>query len=318
MKIKHIVTIGGGTGTFVVLSGLKKYPVNLSAVVSMADDGGSTGVLRDEYGVLPPGDIRRALVALSESSETLRDLFTYRFEDGGLQGHNFGNLFLSTLEKVTGDFTSAVREASTLLSINGEVVPVTLDNVRLHARLVNGKVIKGQTRIDIPKDLNRAKIESVWLEPQGRINPSARRVIHSADLIIIGPGDLYGSVIPNLLVRGVPEAIKSSKAKKIYIGNTMTKHGETNDFKAEDFLKEIEKYLGEGVLDYALFNKKKPQPALAARYRKEGAHYVDISNLDLKSKKPKILTADLIDTGKLVRHSPKKLAETLLALFSQR
>ena len=267
---------------------------------------------------MPPGDIRRALVALSESSETLRDLFNYRFQEGGLDGHNFGNLFLAALEKVTGDFTSAIREASSLLSINGEVVPVTLDNIRLHARLVNGKVVRGETRIDIPRSSNRAKIEKVWLEPSGRMNPSVQRVIHSADLIIIGPGDIYTSIIPNLLVKGVPEAIRASKAKKIYIGNIMTKQGETDDFKAENFVTEVEKYLGEGVLDYALFNKKKPKPAIVNRYRREGAHFVDISSLDFKSKKPKFLKADLMDAGKFVRHSPKKLAETLLSLFSQK
>ena len=318
MKIKNIVTIGGGTGTFTVLSGLKTFPLNLSAIVSMSDDGGSTGMLRDQYGVLPPGDIRRALVALSESSETLRDLFNYRFEEGGLHGYNFGNLFLAALEKVTCDFTSAIREASNLLSINGEVVPVTLDDVRLYAKLIDGKILRGETRIDIPRTANRPKIETVWLEPTARINPSVRRVLHVADLIIIGPGDLYTSIIPNLLVKGMPEVIRDSKAKKVYIGNIMTKQGETDDFKAEDFVTEVEKYLGQGILDYALFNKKRPKPSTLARYRKKGAHFIDAGTINLKSKKPKYLKADLLDPGPFIRHSPKKLAEAILALFSQK
>ncbi len=313
--MENIVTIGGGTGSFTVLSALKSHPVNLTAIISMSDDGGSTGLLRDQYGVLPPGDVRRALVALSESSEVMRDLFNYRFTEGGLNGHSFGNLFIAALEKVTGNFSSALQEASKILNIEGEVAPVTLDNVRLCARLADGTIVRGETNIDIPRDRARAPIEEVWLEPEARINPSLRRILHGADLIVICPGDLYTSIIPNFLVKGVCEEIKKSKAKKVFLCNLMTKRGETDHFTANDFLNTMEKYLGEGVLDYAIFNNKKPPERLAKKYKKEGAEFVDISTLPKKHGAVQYVFADLIDTDKFVRHGPaRKLAKVLLSL----
>jgi uncharacterized cofD-like protein len=315
-SMKRIVTIGGGTGTFILLSALKEHPVHLTAIISMADDGGSTGLLRDQYGVLPPGDVRRALVALSESSETMRNLFNYRFEGGGLQGHNFGNLFISALEKVTGNFASAVSEASLILNINGEVVPVTLDDVRLCARLSNKKIVRGETNIDIPKVPRAEAIEKIWLEPEARLNPSVKRVLAAADLIVLGPGDLYTSIIPNLLVNGMAAEIKKSKAKKAYVCNLMTKAGETDGFAAEDFVKKIEEYLGKGVLDYALFNNKKPSEKILDRYRRENAFFIEPPKLRLKNAKPHYILADLIDRGRFVRHDPrKKLAKAILSLL---
>ncbi len=316
-KPKKVVVIGGGTGTFMVLSALKDYLVSLTAIVSMADDGGSTGVLRDQYGVLPPGDIRRALVALSESGDTLRALFNYRFENGDFEGHSFGNLFLSALHKITGDFGSAVKEASRVLNIKGNVFPVTLSDVRLSAKLSDGSIIKGETNIDIPvRGIKRSKIERVWLTPAASINPEAAKALAKADMIIIGPGDLYTSLIPNLLVEGVAEAIKNSKAKKVYICNLMTKRGETDNFKGADFMREIEKYLGAGILDYAIFNNKKPAKRILKKYRKEGAEFVDVSMLDKKSPKPKFILADLIDSGPFIRHNPrKKLAKVIFSLI---
>jgi len=313
---KNVVVIGGGTGTFTVLSALKDLDLSLTAVVSMADDGGSTGALRDQYGVLPPGDVRRALVALSESSETLRELFNYRFGGGDLAGHSFGNIFLSALEKISGNFASAVAEASSVLNIKGKVLPVTLDNIRLHARLADGKLIKGETNIDIPKRgaRARAKIDKVWLEPFARISQDTKSAILAADLIVIGPGDLYTSLIPNLLVQGVPEAIRKSRAKKVYVCNLMTKYGETDGFKAENFVSEIEKYLGKNVLDYAIFNNKKPTSKILAKYRDEKSEFInppDIRNL-ASDKRPKYILADLLDDGPLIRHSPRrKLAKVL-------
>lgn len=315
--MKNIVTIGGGTGTFVVLSALKDYPVKLTAIVSMSDDGGSTGILRDHYGVLPPGDVRRALVALSESSDTMRELFSYRFDGGGLQGHSFGNIFLSVLEKVTGDFDSALKEASSILNINGEVVPVTLDDVRLWARLTDGKMVRGETNIDIPKTKNRAGIEEIWLEPEAQINPRVKKVLHDADLIVMCPGDFYTSIVPNLLVKGMRNEIRKSKGKKVYICNLMTKAGETDGFKAEDFMIKMEKYLGKGVLDYAIFNNRKPSSAIIKRYKREHAEYIEPP----KNKSwhgTKYILADLIDarSGKFVRHgSKKRLAKVLISLI---
>lgn len=311
-----IVVIGGGTGTFVVLSALRDYPVQLSAVISMADNGGSTGRLRDQYGVLPPGDVRRALVALSDTSQTLRNLFNYRFSSGDLRGHNFGNIFLSALEKTTGNFSDAIKVASKILNIKGDVIPVTLDNTMLHARLYNGTVVKGETNIDIPKHDPTVPIKKVWLKPAAKINPEARKAILSADMIVIGPGDLFSSIIPNLLVSGVTAAIKKSKAKKIYVCNLMTKFGETHGFKAQDFVNTIEKYLGVGILDFALFNNKKPAAAVLKKYLAESSYFIDVLGLHKKRAKPKLIFADLLDLGPFIRHNPrKKLAKTLISLL---
>lgn len=313
--MKNIVTIGGGTGTFTVLTALKKYPAHLTAIVSMADDGGSTGMLRDQYGVLPPGDVRRALVALSESSETMRSLFNYRFKGGGLQGHSFGNLFLTALEKVTGSFASALEEASHILNINGEVAPVTLDDVRLCARLANGTIIRGETNIDIPRVPHRSPVKDVWLEPEPRMNPSLKRILKNADLIVIGPGDLYTSIIPNFLVPGVKEEIKRSKAKKVFICNLMTKEGETDGFSAEDFLNVLEKYLGENILDFAIFNNKKPPERLLRKYRREGAEFIVPPSPRKSGHEPKYILGDFIDTDMFVRHGPlRKLGKLLVSL----
>jgi uncharacterized cofD-like protein len=311
----NIVVIGGGTGTFTVLNSLKKNAVNLTAVISMADDGGSTGLLRDQYGVLPPGDVRRALVALSGSSDTMRELFNYRFTGGGLKGHNFGNLFISVLEKVTGDLASAIREVSSILKIEGEVVPVTYDDVRLFARLADGKIIRGETNIDIAKTKKRAAIRKVWLKPKARLNPRVRRVLRSADMIAIGPGDIYTSLIPNFLVSGMREEVEKSHAIKVYICNLMTKTGETDGFTALDFVKEIEKYLGKNMLDFVLFNNKTPAERILRRYAREGAHFVDPPSGSTE-RKPKFILANLLERGGFIRHDTKrKLAKILLSLF---
>ena len=312
--MENIVTIGGGTGSFNILNALVKHPVHLTAVVSMADDGGSSGMLRDQYGVLPPGDVRRALVALSESSDVMRNLFNYRFKNGSLRDHAFGNIFLSALEKVTGDFGSALREASNILNIRGEVAPVTLDDVRLSARLADGKIIRGETNIDIPRELRRSPIQEVWLEPEAAINPSLRRILKNADLIVIGPGDLYTSIIPNLLVKGVREEIKKSKAKKVFICNLMTKRGETDGFTGDDFLKVIESYLGKDILDFAMFNTKRPSERLLKKYHREGAELVSPPG-GTKHDQVKYILGDFIDSDVLVRHGPKrKIAKLLLSL----
>lgn len=313
---KSVVVIGGGTGTFVVLSALRDYPVRLTAIVTMADSGGSTGRLRDQYGVLPPGDIRRALVALSDAPQTLRELFNYRFETGDLKDHNFGNIFLTALEKTTGSFGKAVKEAARVLNINGEVIPVTLDNINLFAELDDGTIIRGETNIDIPKHNPEIPIKRLWLDPPARINSEARRAILEANMIVVGPGDIKTSLVPNLLVKGVVEAIRKSKTIKVYVCNLMTKYGETHNFLAWDFVEEIEKYLGQGILDYAVFNRKKPPTHVLRRYRKEKAFFVDPSRLDLHRCKPHVILADLLEPGRFIRHDPrKKLAKVLLSLI---
>jgi len=208
-------------------------------VVTMADEGGSTGILREEFGILPPGDVRKALIALADAdNKLLSELFNYRFKEGaGLTGHNFGNLMLAALERITGGFSSAVKEAEKILGVKGRVLPSTLTKSRLFAELEDGRVIKGEGNIDIPGQDGRARIiKKVWLKPKAAINPEARIEILKADAIVIGPGDLYTSLLPNILVEGVPQAIKESKAKKIYVVNFMTKYGETHGFVAGDFV----------------------------------------------------------------------------------
>lgn len=308
LRKKKVVVVGGGTGTFMVLSALREYPLELTAIVSMADDGGSTGILRDQYGVLPPGDVRRALVALSDAP-ALRELFNYRFEKGDLKGHSFGNIFLSTLEKISGNFASAVSEASRILNIKGEVLPVTFQDVRLYAELDDGKILKGETNIDISRTKFRAKIKKVWLSPAAKINSEAKEAITRANLIVVGPGDLYTSLIPNLLVRGVPEAIKKSKANKVFVCNLMTKFGETHGFTGKDFVEEIEKYLGKNILDFVVFNNKKPVDAILAKYKKEKAEFVEPQIIENG-----ILT-DLLAPGPFIRHDHKKLAKVLTSLL---
>jgi uncharacterized cofD-like protein len=312
---KKIVVIGGGTGVFTVLVGLKKYFNDLTAIVTMADDGGSTGILREEFGILPPGDIRRALIALSASdNKILSTLFNYRFREGsGLSGHSFGNLMIAALERITGNFHDAIEEAGKILAVRGRVLPVTLGKTSLMAELENGKIVKGEENIDVPKHDGHLRIKRIWLHPAVSVNPNAKEAILSADAIILGPGDLYTSLIPNLLVKGVRESIRRSKAKKIYFVNLMTKFGETNGFRASDFVSVVEKYLGKGILDYAVANKTRPSPMRIRPYIKERAEFVDPESLNLTGKTMPIL-ANLIRNYGFVRHDPEKLAQIVKML----
>lgn len=316
---KNIVVIGGGTGIFSVLTGLKKYFKNITAIITMADDGGSSGILREDFGVLPPGDVRRALIALSNTdNKLLNELFNYRFNEGrGLKGHSFGNLILLALERITKDFEKAIEAAGKILNIQGKIIPVTLDNIKLYAELENGEIIKGERNIDIPKHLPYIPIKKVWLEPKCKINPRARKAILEADYIIIGPGDLYSSIIPNILVKGVKEAIKRSKAKVIYIVNIMTKFGETNKFKASDFFFTLEKYLGKKVVDYLIVNKEKPSEKRLKPYKKENADFV-IPDIEKIPKYVKIISGDLIRKKGLLRHDPEKIAKLIYNLVETR
>ena len=322
---KNIVVIGGGTGTFTVLSGLKKYPHNLTAIVSMADDGGSTGRLRDELGVLPPGDIRQCLVALSEADLILRDLFNYRFENGCLEGHSFGNLFISAFEKITGDLDKALEEVGNVLKIKGKVLPVTLDNVRLKAELENNKKVEGEREINKSWLISKLGIKKLFLNPSAKANPKAVKAILEADVIVVGPGNIYCSIVPNFLVKGIPEAIRKSKALKIYNCNLMTKHGHTDGFKVSDFVNKVEEYLGNKVFDYSVYNTKKPSVAFLRKYSHEG-DWVDPDNGVLQDKrfvKAELVSsklyrqspADTLLKRTLIRHDPDKLAKTIISLI---
>lgn len=327
-KIQKIVTIGGGTGSYAALLGLKKYPVKLTAVVTMTDSGGSSGKLRDELGVLPPGDIRQCLVALAESPKLLRDMFNYRFEEGGLKGHSFGNIFLSVLEKNTGSMKKAISEVGKILRIKGNVVPVTFDKSDLCVELSDGTTIAGETHIDVLEKMEkRARIVRAFLKPSADLNGDAKDAILDADAIIIGPGDLYTSIIPNLLVNDFVSTVKKSRGVRIFVMNLMTKHGQTTSYKASDHLKDLEQYLGEGVIDYVLVNEKMPRKSTLSWYQ-EYEEFPVLDDLG-QTKKYNIIRKNLIrdvivkaDANdelrrSIIRHDPERLAVELLKIINK-
>jgi len=328
-KMPRVVTIGGGTGSYASLMGLKRYPLKLTAIVNMIDDGGSSGKLRDELGVLPPGDVRQCLVALSESSKLLRDMFSYRFEEGGLRGHSFGNIFLSTLEKKTGSMKKAISEVGKILRIKGNVVPVTFTHSNLCVKLSDGKTIIGETHIDVvEKKEKRAPIKKIYLMPKAKLNEDAKKAIEEADYIIIGPGDLYTSIIPNILVTDVPRAIKNSKAKKIFVLNLMTKYGHTSGFGAKKHLEELEKNLGKNIIEYVLINSKKPKREVLFWYE-EYEEYPVKDDLG-ESKRYKVVRKNLLKDvmvnqnsndmlrRSIIRHDSKKLAEEVMRIIGDK
>lgn len=320
-----IVVIGGGTGSFGVLSGLKNYTTQITALVAMADDGGSTGVLRDELGVLPPGDIRQCLVALS-NSDRVRDLFSYRFDDGFAEGHSFGNIFLSTLEKITGSISEAIKLAEEVLRVNGHVVPITLDNAKLVIKEKNGRQSKGQHKVDIMKFLS--KRPKIWLEPVPKLNPEAEKAILEADVVVIAPGDLYTSLAPALVVPGVREALKKSPARKVYIANLVNKVGHTDGFKVSDFPAEIERFVGAKFLDFVIYNNGKPSGYLLKKYTRDGENPVEVDLEKLEKQHYRIRGADLIASRawknpskkdkirrSFIRHDPDKLARQIMRIY---
>lgn len=286
----------------------------------MADSGGSTGILRDELGVLPPGDVRQCLVALSDSSRLMRSLMNYRFENGGLEGHSFGNLLLSALEKVTGSFEKAVEEAGKILVIKGKVIPVTTNQVHLKMILANRKLLEGEKEIYLSKEIDQG-YKSIFLEPYPKVNPHVIEAIRNADLLILGPGGIYTSIIPNLLVEGVREALCKSKAKKVFVVNLMNRIGQTTGFKVSHNLKEIIKFLGKDIFDYILVNKANPPRRLLEEYQEEGEIIIN----DLNEKR--VILSDLLgpfeeeskkDLMKrnLIRHDSKKLAKELMKIVN--
>ena len=317
---KSIVVIGGGTGSYTVLWGLKGYTSRISAVVTMMDSGGSSGRLRDELGQLPPGDLRQCLVALSpgeSTAVTLRRLFSYRFsKGGGLDGHNFGNLFLSALMEITGDANRAVREAGRMLGIRGQVLPVTLTNTTLYARLMDGTLIEGEMNIDVREGNADVPIDLVFLDPPAVANEPVLEAIASADAIVIGPGDLYSSIIPNLLVDGIQEAISASPARKIYVCNLMTKHGESDGFTASRFIREIKGYLGEDAhIDCAIVNNSEFPPELLVTYQANHTYPVEPDLESCAELVPLVLPCPLVAAGRLLRHDSRKLAQAVMGLL---
>lgn len=330
--MKNIVIIGGGTGTFTLLAGLRKFPANNSVIVSSADDGGSTGVLRRELGVMPVGDIRQCLVGLSYTDDALRDLFSYRFDRGSLAGHAVGNIILAGLEKTTGDIEKAIAVASALLNVRGAVLPATLAPTTLSAVYADGRRVSGEHRIDEPAIHRAVSITALKLTPAVPANPRALVALEQADAIIFGPGDLYTSVLPNLLVKGVAERIRASAAKKIMVTNIMTKPGQTDGFAASDFIRVITAYLSKKgsacAPDIALVNTKKPDAASLAHYKKQGAEFVAPDSAIIRSLGVSVVAADMLSrrayrrvqgdalTRSILRHDSDKTAKIIWKLIS--
>ena len=315
-KNPKIVTIGGGTGSFNILNALKTLTPNITAIISMVDDGGSTGQLRDDLGVLPPGDIRQALVALSRSSNLMRELFNYRFEEGGsFAGHSFGNVFISTMEKVTGNFAEAVEATSKVLNIKGKVVPVTLDNTRLVLKFSNGKEVEGEHWVDeLP--FPEGDRPDVMLRPSSKINPDAKEAIEEADVIVIAPGTLHASLIPNFKVEGMREALHKTDAKIIYICNLVTNAGQTDGYKVDDFASEIERFAGK-ILDYVFYNTEKPSKGLLEKYADSNDYGVEVDHAKLDQASYKTIGDNFISEpdgadskGRMyIRHDAKAITD---------
>ena len=314
--MKKVVTIGGGTGSYVVLRGLKECSLDITAVVSMFDSGGSSGMLRDEFGVLPPGDIRRCLVALSEGTraEILRELFNYRFENGGsMKGHSFGNLLLVALRSIYGSDIEAIRKASALLDIKGTVLPVSLDKAELHATLESGERIVGEANIDVPKHDGSIRIKEVSLEPKARLYDEAAQAVREADLVVIGPGDVYSSIVPNLLVEGMSGALKGRRGKTVLVCNLMSKWGETHDFKASDIARELLRYSTLERFDYVLCNTADMDAGLIAAYEKEKKYPIQCDE-GLSACADKVITGDFFSEADIARHDSQKLAKVISEL----
>jgi uncharacterized cofD-like protein len=314
----RIVAIGGGTGLSTLLRGLKVNSTNLTAIVTVADDGGSSGRLRREIGVLPPGDIRNCLAALADEERLLTELFQYRFTAGdGLQGHSFGNLFLTAMSEVTGDLERAVAASSKVLAIQGEVLPATLSDVKLWARLADGRYIEGESNITKA----RGEIVEIGCTPAAPpALPKAIQAIQEAEYIIIGPGSLYTSLIPNLLVPEIADAIARSRVPCVYVCNVMTQPGETDGYSVADHIRAIDRVCGRRLFDAVLVQRRMPSAKSIARYQDEGSHGVELDLDEVTKLGRRVIRADVIDedleTG-LVRHDHEQLAGVLLRWYAR-
>jgi uncharacterized cofD-like protein len=324
-----LVALGGGTGLSTLLAGLKRlvgthedraapWLESLAAIVTVSDDGGSSGRLRNELQILPPGDIRNCMVALSEDSTLISRLFRYRFPgEGHLGGHSFGNLFLAALTAVTGDFVEAVRLSSEVLASKGHIYPATLNDVRLVAELEDGTQVRGETNITA----SRSAIRRLRLEPEQCLPlPEALAALRSADVITLGPGSLYTSILPNLLVARVAESIGESEAVKIFVCNLMTQPGETDGYTARQHLEVVQRYAPEIRFDHVIVNNRQVTPDQSERYAAEGAHQIGLTDHLLErefSDEAEVVRADLLDEGEKVRHSPEKLARVIVACYEQ-
>ncbi|MDP3722743.1 MAG: YvcK family protein [Candidatus Omnitrophota bacterium] len=307
-----IVAIGGGTGLSTLLRGLKAYTMNVTAIVSVADDGGSSGRLRKEFGILPPGDIRNCLVALADAEPLLQQMFQYRFTEGSsLRGHNVGNLLLTALTRLEGDFEHAIQEASRVLAIRGRVVPSTSTKVQLVAKHDDGSLTVGESKISQAQQ----PIRRLWLEPRNSLpTTDALSAIRAADLILVGPGSLFTSLIPNLLVPGIVQAMLHSAALRVYLCNVMTQFRETHGFTASDHVRALAAHTHPDVVDLCVVNKGGVPDALLATYRGERAFPVEPDVERIRALGYQVVIDDLISSENMVRHDPEKLARAVMRL----
>jgi uncharacterized cofD-like protein len=311
-----LVAVGGGTGLATILSGLKEYSSNISAIVTVADDGGSSGRLRQQFDILPPGDIRNCLVALADASTMMRDLFQFRFDTGSeLAGHSFGNLFITVMTRLTGDFEKAIRETSKVLALRGQVIPATLNNVVLVAQHKDGSITEGEHKIP---EAHRA-INKVYLKPfKPQPAPEAIKAIQEAELIVLGPGSLYTSIIPNLLIKEITDAIVAAKAVKVYVSNVMTQAGETDGYSASAHLKSLIEHSHPRVTDYCIVNTGKIPPEILKRYEEEKAYPVVNDRKNIENMGYRVIEDDVVLlTEKMVRHDPLKLAKVILGFLEE-
>jgi uncharacterized cofD-like protein len=320
IKGPKIVAIGGGTGLSTMLRGLKAYSSNITAVVTVADDGGGSGLLRQDLGMLPPGDIRNCVLALADTEPIMEKLLQYRFEDGILKGQSFGNLFLAAMDGISTSFEEAVRKMSDVLAVTGHVLPVTLDDVNLCAELSDGQTICGESKIGKHNEFHPGAIKKVFLEPQN-VKPlqDALDAILEADVLVLGPGSLYTSIIANLLVEGVCDAIKKSKAIKVYVCNVMTQPGETDGYSVTDHIRALERHSYEKIIDYCIINTASIPDELKESYASDGAEMVRIDYGPINKAGIRIIGSDLVGIkNNLVRHDPDKLAGAIIHLVAEK
>lgn len=314
VKGPKIVVIGGGTGLSTMLRGLKYYTSNITAIVTVGDNGGGSGVLREDLGMLPPGDIRNCMLALADTEPIMEDLLQYRFTDGRLKDQNFGNLFLAAMAGISENFEEAVQKMSSVLAVTGKVIPVTLDDMQLVAQLENGNKVYGES--EIPEEVTKQKsnIKKLMIEPEdAEPLQEALDAIREADAIIMGPGSLYTSVISNLLIKKIRVAVRRSGALKIYVSNIMTQPGETDDFKASDHIKILKKYGGKEIVNCVVANNGIVSNTLKERYEKERSKVVDIDEKAIKDLGVDLVEKDLIKVENgFVKHDTDKLAQVLI------
>ncbi|MDI3299620.1 MAG: YvcK family protein [Bacillota bacterium] len=303
----RVVAIGGGTGLSTLLRGLKEFPAEITAVVAVTDDGGSTGRLRSELGIPAVGDIRNCLVALAEAEPVMSELFQYRFRRGSLAGHSFGNLLIAALHELLGDFGAAVRESSRILAVRGTVLPSTTEDVTLCAELEDGRLARGEQAVT----REGPRIRRMWIEPVSRPPREAVEAILRADLVALGPGSLFTSILPNLLVPELAEAIRSTPAWRVLVVNVMTQPGETDGFDALAHLRAVRRQAGD-VVDAVLVNDGRPEPRALERYRAQGAELVAFDLRALAAEGVRVRVADLLQRGEWIRHDPRKLGQWLV------